>query len=69
LKNSRTCVKCGSKRVVQLAENGSIEIGLGMLDRTYAEPYVCCDCGYMEMWAPKHRLEKIYDKYGWTQKQ
>ena len=68
MKNSRTCVKCGSPKVVRLADNGAFQIPLGMVNRTYAEPYVCCDCGYMEIWAPKNKLEQIYDEYKWTEK-
>jgi ribosomal protein S27AE len=68
LKKNRTCVKCGSQKVVRIADNASVQIRLGTMLRTYAEPYVCCECGYTEMWAPQDKLEQIYDEYKWTEK-
>ena len=74
MKHSRICVKCGSDRLVKVPHDsfmGQMGVGipLGIMSTAVCECYVCCSCGYAELWVPEKKLDKLYEEYGWTRKQ
>ena len=66
MKNSGVCVKCGSDRVVKVNSMEDLKIPLGLVGRMRPNGLICCDCGYIELWAPEFDLEKLYKEYQWN---
>ena len=67
MKNSKTCPKCGSKRIlVSRYENESyVCLSLGMFCACGVLCYACVDCGYIESWVDDQdhsKLKKRYEK-------
>ena len=66
MKKTGICSKCGGDRVVKVNDFGDVQIPLGFVGRTWAQGFICCSCGYLELWAPEDKLEQIYKEYQWN---
>ena len=68
MKNSHTCPKCGGTDIVRcktksLGQSG--EIPAGLFDGAPVSRWVCCTCGYCELWVDHLKwLEKL--KASWS---
>ena len=68
VKKSRTCVKCGGTRIVEIGDFGEVRVRTGLVSYTFVDCCICCDCGYLELWTPERSLDKLYETYKWTVK-
>lgn len=62
MKNSGQCPKCGGTDVVRCktAANGAHDrIPVGLFGQAGMERWVCCSCGYCELWVDEASLEEV----------
>ena len=60
MKNTNQCPKCGSREILltkgRRKDSNSILLGFTTLSRLPVDHRICCDCGYIEMWAASDDL-------------
>ena len=67
MKNTRTCPKCASKKVICIQDSPAyyglrLKTGIGTIAEV--SHFICCDCGYAEEWVTdKGDLDKLYEKH------
>ena len=69
MKNHRRCPKCGSSEVIRCKAvvNGAYDrIPVDALGLRQADLFrwVCCACGYCELWADEAQLKRIKEHWG-----
>ena len=68
MKNSKTCPKCGSKRIMVGMYDSSespIYLRMGIFFACSTSCYICVDCGYIESWiddCDHAKLKKRYER-------
>ncbi len=68
MKNGKSCPKCGSEKIIKApgefcGPNGAVRISMGLFAGAVADCFVCCACGYTELWMPGEKLEDIEWEY------
>lgn len=73
MKNTCTCPKCGSHRIVRIPDtprrhasgNNIYTTSVTLLGKIPVIRYVCCDCGFVENWVETQReREEIVGTFG-----
>jgi len=67
MKDSKRCPKCGSTDVVRCKAvvNGAYDrIQTGAFAQADLYRWVCCACGFCELWADEAELDKIREYWG-----
>ena len=67
MKNSRRCPKCGGADVIRAAtavDGAYDKLQAGVFKNAKTERWVCCSCGYFELWGDPERLEQLRDFWG-----
>lgn len=73
MKNTHTCPKCGSHRIVRIPDqprrhasgNNIYTTTVTLLGKIPVIRYVCCDCGFVENWVETQReREDILRSFG-----
>ncbi|HNX16604.1 MAG TPA: hypothetical protein PKO28_04525 [Bacilli bacterium] len=66
MKNTKVCPKCHSENIVrydeffgQSASNQGTFLRTSMFSGVNLRIYVCCNCGYSEIWVDEEDLEKV----------
>ena len=66
MRYSKTCPKCGSKRILvgqYDGTEGGVHIRLGPFCTCDASCHICVDCGYIESWLDDRYYSKLQDRY------
>ena len=67
MKNSRRCPKCGGAEVIRCktAVNGAYDkLQAGVFRMVQTDRWVCCSCGYCELWADPEHMNELKDFWG-----
>ena len=67
MRNGHPCPKCGGTDVVRCQAKGLgryDEIPEGIFGGAQMNRWVCCTCGYCELWMDPARLEEIKKTWG-----
>ena len=62
MKNTRKCPKCGGTDIVRCKAvvNGAYDrIQRGIIAQANTDRWVCCDCGYCELWVDQAALKDL----------
>ncbi len=62
MKNSHRCPKCGGEDIIRCktAVNGAYDkIQTGIFSTAETDRWVCCACGYCELWVDEEALENV----------
>ena len=62
MKNTHICPKCGGGDIVRCQAKGLgkyDEIPIGLFGSAQMSRYVCCTCGYCELWTERGQLEEL----------
>ena len=66
MKNSKTCPKCGSTRILRVEDGmkeGNVSLRLDWFNIIPVARFVCTDCGYAESWVDNRHLAELKDQY------
>lgn len=65
MKNTRTCPKCASKRIMVIErKTQDAYIPTSIFSFAIVNKYICADCGFAEEWiASEDDLQKVRDKF------
>lgn len=68
MKQTGQCPKCGSREILtaqgRMNDSNSILLGLSAFSRLPVTHTICCDCGYIEMWAAQEDLHYLKEEKG-----
>ena len=67
MKNSRRCPKCGSADVARcksVARGAYDQVPAGAAAKADVERWICCACGYCELWADPAKLDQLREFWG-----
>jgi predicted RNA-binding Zn-ribbon protein involved in translation (DUF1610 family) len=75
VKNSKTCPKCGGKKICRpkysfaTGNPGLDSISVGLFGAVFIHRYICLDCGYVELWIDEEKdILRIEEKYACEKK-
>ena len=65
MKNSKTCPKCGSKRILvgKYVDEGRVAVNVGAFFTLNVLCYTCVDCGYIESWVDGLNHDDLKKRY------
>ncbi|WP_298030134.1 hypothetical protein [uncultured Dysosmobacter sp.] len=67
MKNSRKCPKCGSTDIVcckAVVKGAYDRIQRGIVAQADTDRWVCCACGYCELWVDQEALKDLREYWG-----
>ena len=62
MRDGNPCPKCGGRNIVRcraFAKGSYDSIPAGFSRQADMYRWICCDCGYCELWADREQLENI----------
>ena len=66
MKNSKTCPKCGSTKLLRVEDfsgDRGINLILGWFSVVPVTRYACTTCGYTESWVDDRYLDELKERY------
>ena len=63
MKNTKTCPKCQSKKIVRFdggfGPHGGNVVNTSFFSAVVVHKYICCNCGLVEEWIDREDLEEV----------